>query len=80
MLPGLRRYYWLERLTMLAAICFAGYAATAVWLWIEGKSASLAVSLAMAGVSALLAGGFYRLSRELRARNPDPRISRKRRR
>jgi hypothetical protein len=74
-----RRYLFLERLTALVALCFAGYAVTAVWLYWQGKSVGLGASVMVAVVSAVLAATFFRVSRELRARNPDPRIERKRR-
>jgi len=75
-----RHFYWLQRLTMLLALVFAGYALTAVSLWAQGKTIGLAPSLAVSGVSAVLAATFHRVSRQLRARNPDPRIVRRRRR
>jgi membrane associated rhomboid family serine protease len=73
-----RRYFWLERLTALVALCFVGFAVSAIWLYWQGKSVGLGASLAVAGVSAVLAATFFRVHRELRARNPDPRISRRR--
>jgi hypothetical protein len=80
MLPQFGRYVWLERLMMVAAICFAVYAGMAVRLVIEGRSVSPLASYVFMGVSALLAWFFFRLSRQFRNRNPDHQRKRKGRR
>jgi hypothetical protein len=77
-LIGYRRYLWLQRLTTLIALAFAGYAVAAIWLYADGRSRGLGATSAVAGVSAVLAFTFWRVSREVTAANPDPRIPRKR--